>query len=95
MHVYQVLKRPILTEKSTYQADALRQYAFEVDVDATKQMVRQAVEHAFDVTVDKVNIIKVKGKPRRFGRHVGQAPDWKKAIVTVSPDDSISFFEGV
>lgn len=95
MHIYEVLRRPILTEKSQYQSDELRQYSFEVHPRATKQMVRQAVEHAFDVTVERVNIIKLKGKRRRWGRHVGRTSDWKKAIVTLAEGDSITFFEGV
>ncbi|MBM3189297.1 MAG: 50S ribosomal protein L23 [Chloroflexi bacterium] len=95
MHLYEILKRPIMTEKGNYQAEQLRKYAFEVDRSATKQMVRQAVEHAFDVTVESVHIINMKGKRRRWGRHVGQMSDWKKAIVTLAPGDTISFFEGV
>jgi len=95
MHVYEVLKRPVLTEKSNYQSDALHRYTFEVDPRANKHQVRQAVEEIFKVTVANVNIMKVRGKNRRLGRHTGRTPDWKKAIVTVAPGESISFFEGV
>ncbi len=95
MHLYEVLKRPILTEKSNYQADALHRYTFEVDRRANKHQVRQAVETIFKVTVLEVNIMNVRGKQRRLGRRVGHTPDWKKAIVTLSPGQSISFFEGV
>lgn len=95
MHVYEVLKRPVLTEKSNYQAEALHRYTFEVDPRANKHQVREAVEQIFDVTVVNVNMMKVRGKSRRLGRHVGRTPNWKKAIVTVAPGDSISFFEGV
>ena len=95
MHPYEVIKRPIVTEKSNYQADALNRYTFEVDVRANKHQVKEAVETVFDVTVLKVNIMNVRGKPRRFGRRVGQTRDWKKAVVTVAPGDSIAFFEGV
>lgn len=95
MHVYEVLKRPVLTEKSNYQADALHRYTFEVDPRANKHQVRQAVEEIFKVTVANVNMMKVRGKNRRLGRHTGRTPDWKKAIVTVAPGESISFFEGV
>lgn len=95
MHLYEVLKRPVLTEKSNYAADELGRYTFEVDVHATKQQVREAVEMAFDVTVTKVNIMNVRGKTRRWGRHVGHASAWRKAVVTLASGDSISFFEGV
>jgi len=95
MHVYQVLKRPVLTEKSNYLADSLHRYTFEVDPRANKHQVREAVEHIFNVTVVDVNLMKVRGKNRRLGRYVGRTPDWKKAIVTVSAGQSISFFEGV
>jgi len=95
MHVYEVLKRPVLTEKSNYQAEALQRYTFEVDPRANKHQVREAVEKIFNVTVVNVNMMKVLGKSRRLGRHAGRTPDWKKAIVTVAPGESISFFEGV
>ena len=95
MHVYQVLKRPVLTEKSNYMADELHRYTFEVDSRATKQLVQQAVEEIFEVHVQNVNMLRVHGKTRRFGRHVGKTPEWKKAIVTLQAGESISFFEGV
>lgn len=95
MHQYEVLKRPILTEKTTYQADTLGSYTFEVDVRANKHQIRGAVELTFDVHVIGVNIINMRGKNRRFGKHQGRTRDWKKAIVTLTPGDNISFFEGV
>lgn len=95
MHTYEILKRPILTEKTSYLADELHRYTFEVDNRATKQLVQQAVEDIFDVSVERVNIMRVHGKVRRFGRLVGLTREWKKAIVTLAPGDSISFFEGV
>ena len=95
MHIYEVLKRPVLTEKSSYNADALQRYTFEVDVRANKHQIREAVEAIFDVEVLGVNVMNVRGKRRRVGRRVGRAPDWKKAIVTLAPGDTISYFEGV
>jgi len=95
MHIYEVLKRPVLTEKTNYLADELHRYNFEVDRRATKQLVQRAVEEIFKVQVQRVNIMRVHGKTRRFGRLIGKTPEWKKAIVTLSPGDSISFFEGV
>lgn len=95
MHVYNVLKRPVLTEKGNYQADSLHRYTFEVHPRANKHQVREAVEQIFSVTVVGVNIMRVRGKQRRLGRYLGRTPDWKKAIVTVAPGQSIRFFEGV
>ncbi|MBC7235306.1 MAG: 50S ribosomal protein L23 [Chloroflexi bacterium] len=95
MNAYEVIKRPILTEKTSNQADTLRQYTFEVDMRATKQDVRKAVETIFDVTVEDVRVMRVPGKTRRFGRHVGRTSVWKKASVTLAPGDTISLFEGV
>ena len=94
MHPYEVLRRPVITEKSTL-LQGLHKYVFEVATDANKAQIREAVEKAFDVKVRSVNVIKVHGKIRRIGRHTGKTSDWKKAIVTISPGDRIAFFEGV
>jgi large subunit ribosomal protein L23 len=97
MHPYDILKRPIVTEKSNFQSDVLGQYTFEVDRRANKLEVKQAVEAVFDVTVEGVHIINVPAKRvRRYGRRdVIRKSGWKKAVVTLSPDDRIEFFEGV
>lgn len=95
MDPYQVLKRPIITEKSGYQSDNLNRYTFEVDVRANKHLVRQAVEQVFNVDVVAVNVIRVRGKQRRWGKIIGRTKDWKKAIVTLRPGQTIQFFEGV
>ena len=95
MNHYQIIRRPILTEKTNYQADELNRYTFQVDSRATKQMVRQAVAEIFKVEVLGVNMINMPGKTRRSGRHVTHTQEWKKAIVTLKQGDSISFFEGV
>ncbi len=94
MHPYEVLRRPVITEKSTM-LQAKHKYVFEVATDANKAQIKEAVEKAFDVTVHKVNVITVQGKHRRVGRQIGKEADWKKAIVTVNPGDRIEFFEGV
>jgi large subunit ribosomal protein L23 len=93
MHLYEVLRRPLITEKSTV-LQAASKYAFEVTQDANKPQVKEAVEKAFKVEVIKVNIINMKGKSRRLGRRILPAHPWKKAIVTLKPGDSIEFFEG-
>ncbi|MCD6302726.1 MAG: 50S ribosomal protein L23 [Anaerolineae bacterium] len=95
MNPYQVLVRPILTEKSGYQADVLSKYTFEVDLRANRLDVKRAVEQVFDVSVTKVNVMIVPGKSRRWGRHLGVTSSWKKAVVTLASGDSIQFFEGV
>ncbi len=94
IHPYAVLLRPIITEKSTVLAGQDK-YVFEVDVRANKTQVKQAVELSFNVRVASVNTMKMKGKPRRFGRRITRRPDWKKAIVTLVPGDTIELFEGV
>jgi large subunit ribosomal protein L23 len=94
---YAVIVRPLVTEKSTALSMA-NKYIFEVDMRANKPQVKSAIEKAFDVTVVNVNILIMKGKPRgsrRMGRKPTQGPDWKKAIVTLNPEDKIELFEGV
>ena len=96
--IYEVLRRPIITEKSNYQISELGQYVFEVAPDATKAMVKEAVETIFDVTVLKVNVINVPAKRSRrwqSRRVLVRRGGYKKAIITISPDDSIDIFEGV
>jgi large subunit ribosomal protein L23 len=97
MHPYDILKRPVITEKSNFQSDLLGQYTFEVDRRANKQQVKDAVETVFDVTVDRVRIINMPAKRgRRYGRRaVVRKSGWKKAVVTLTPGDRIEFFEGV
>ena len=94
MHPYEVLKRPIVTEKSTLQGEAGR-YTFEVHPEANKHQIKEAVERAFDVKVVAVNVITVPGKTRRYGRHLSKPHPWKKATVKLAEGQSIGFFEGV
>lgn len=94
MQLYEVLRRPLVTEKgATLQAQG--KYLFEVAKVANKNQVKQAVEKAFDVQVTAVNMVSVPGKTRRMGRRVFKTPSWKKAIVTLKPGDKIELFEGV
>jgi large subunit ribosomal protein L23 len=95
MDPYQVLIRPVVTEKSSFQSDHLDRYTFEVDVRANKHQIKQAVEQVFNVDVVAVNVIRVQGKQRRWGRIVGRTKDWKKAVVTLRPGQTIQVFEGV
>jgi len=97
-NVYEVLRRPLVTEKSNYQVGKLHQYVFEVAQEATRIQVKEAVEAVFKVTVLRVNVINVAAKRSRKSRSrkwVISRPGYKKAIVTLSPDDTIQIFEGV
>jgi len=94
MHPYEVLRRPVITEKGT-QLQAQGKYAFEVARDANKPQIKQAVEKAFKVKVTAVNVVMVRGKERRVGRRQVLTQPWKKAIVTLQPGDKIELFEGV
>ena len=93
MNLYEVLRRPLITEKSTA-LQVENKYAFEVAKSANKSQVKHAVEKAFKVEVLSVNVITIPGKSRRRGRQVLPAHPWKKAIVTLKAGDTIQFFEG-
>ncbi len=88
-----ILKRPLLSEKSTAVQDKLNQVAFEVDVDANKLQIQQAVEKRFNVKVTKVRTLNFMGKMKRMGRYEGRRRAWKKAIVTLAQGQKIEFFE--
>lgn len=95
MDLYQIIKRPLVTEKGTQQKEQSNQLAFEVDRRANKILVRNAIENIFKVKVVSVRMMNVKGKERRVGRNVGRRADWKKAIVRLAPGENIEFFEGI
>lgn len=92
MYPHEVLKRPLITEKSTT-LQAVGKYAFEVTAKATKTQVKEAVEQAFNVKVTGLNMMMVAGKRRRLGRRVLEAKPWKKAVVTLKVGDKITIFE--
>jgi large subunit ribosomal protein L23 len=96
--IYDVLRRPLVTEKSNYQVNRLHQYTFEVSEDASKTLVKDAVEILFDVKVVRVNIINTPAKRTRRARSRRVAirnAGYKKAVVTLAPEDRIAIFEGV
>jgi large subunit ribosomal protein L23 len=95
MTSYEILKRPVITEKSTIQKEANNQLAFEVDRRANKVEIRRAVEQIFSVRVMDVRTIQMKGKAKRFGRTLGTRRSWKKAMVTLAQGEHVEFFEGV
>lgn len=103
MHLYEVLKRPLLTEKTTYLRD-LNQYAFEVDGRANKDQIKQAIEEVFKVDVIAIRVINQPAKRRRYARsrQIGKKAKqavrraaWKKAIVRLAANQRIELFEGV
>jgi large subunit ribosomal protein L23 len=96
MNIYQVLIRPILTEKTDFQRD-VNQYVFEVDRKANKLQIREAIEMIFDVEVQSVNTMIMKPKRRRLGRKsIVTRGAWKRAVITLAPGERIQeFFEGI
>jgi large subunit ribosomal protein L23 len=86
---YDLIRRPIVTEKSTVLQDIRNQYTFEVHPNANKAEIRKAVETLFDVNVDRVNIVKVPGKFRRMLGRAGRTRPWKKALVKLRKGESI------
>ncbi|MGD9299576.1 50S ribosomal protein L23 [Thiohalocapsa sp.] len=89
-----VLMGPVVSEKSTLAADNGGQFVFRVSTDATKREIGRAVELMFDVQVDNVQVLNVKGKRKRFGARVGRRPDWRKAYVRLKPGQDIDFGGG-
>ena len=89
-----IIRKPLVTEKSTRQKEEARQYAFEVRRDANKIEIQFAVERLFKVKVLQVRTSNILGKVKRLGRRYGKRSDWKKAIVTLREGDRIDFFEG-
>jgi large subunit ribosomal protein L23 len=91
---HRVIKRPLITEKSTRQKEAGNQIAFVVHPQANKIEIQKAIEKLFRVKVLQVRTLNLAGKRKRVGRHMGWKSDWKKAIVTLREGDRIEFFEG-
>lgn len=97
LHWREIIRRPVVTEKSSYLVDLYNQYTFVVDSRANKLQIKQAVELAWpDVYVEKVRVANMPAKrARRWRRMAVRKPGWKKAIVTLAPGNSIDLFEGV
>lgn len=93
LHIYDVIRRPLITEKSSVQADELNQYVFEVASNANKIQIKDAVEVIFDVSVTKVNTMVMPAKRGRRGRNwYLRSKQWKKAVVTLAEGDEIELF---
>ena len=94
MNRFEIIKRPLDTEKLDRMRDRENKFAFEIDMKANKTEVKQAIEQLFKVKVLDVKTAIVRGKFRRLGRTQGQRPNWKKAVVTLKEGDAIQLFEG-
>jgi large subunit ribosomal protein L23 len=94
MNAWDIVKKPVITEKSMQLMEE-NKYTFIVDMRANKPEIRKAIEELFKVKVRKVRTMRVKGKPRRFRASVGRTPDVKKAIVTLAEGEKIELFEGM
>ncbi|MCB0309161.1 MAG: 50S ribosomal protein L23 [Bdellovibrionales bacterium] len=95
IELHKVIKKPIVTEKSTVLRDQFRKVSFEVQLKATKPLIKAAIEKAFDVKVTDVQTMVVHSRKRRVGRFISKSKKWKKAIVTLREGDNIPIVEGV
>ena len=92
---HDIIKRPLLTEKTNIQKEEYNQLSFEVDRRANRVQIKQAIENIFNVRVAAVKTMQIKGKVKRRGQILGKRKDWKKAVVKLMPGQRIDFFEGV
>lgn len=95
MRQYDIIRGPVVTEKTTLQKELNNQVTIKVDKNANRVEIKNAVEKNFNTKVQQVRTIQVKGKVKQRGRIIGKRKDWKKAIVTLMPGQRIDFFEGV
>ncbi|MFQ5514721.1 MAG: 50S ribosomal protein L23 [Myxococcota bacterium] len=95
MNLRRIIRKPLITEKSTIERETQNIVTFAVEPSANKHEIKSAVESLFDVKVLDVRTARMQGKKRRVGRHMGRKPAWKKARVRLREGDSIEFFEGV
>ncbi len=93
--LYNIIKRPLITEKASDKKSTENQVVFEVNPKANRAEIKKAVEKIFEVSVKKVNTMNYPGKEKRMGRNLGRRPAWKKAYVTLKENETIEFFEGV
>lgn len=94
-NVYSIIRKPLVTEKTTIQKEESNKVVFEVDGRANKIEIKNAVQKLFNVSVIDVAVMNYRGKRKRLGRSMGKRPDWKKAVVTLKQGETIEFFEGV
>jgi len=92
---YDIIRRPLITEKTNVQKEEFNQISFEVDPNANRIEIKRAIEKIFNVRVADVRTMRMQGKVKRRGRITGRRKNWKKAIVKLMPGERIDFFEGV
>ena len=92
---HDIIRRPLITEKTSIQKEVANQVTFEVDRRANRIEIKKAVENIFSVNVTGIRTMQVKGKTKQRGRILGKRRSWKKAVVTLAPGDRIDFFDGV
>ena len=95
MNPFNIIKKPVITEKATKLKEKENKYQFIVAKTATKGQIKEAIEQLFDVDVEKVRTAVLPGKLRRMGAHAGHRPDFKKAIVNIKKGQTIKIVEGV
>ncbi len=95
MEQYDIIRGPVVTEKTTLQKELNNQVTLKVDKRANRVEIKNAVEKSFNTKVKQVRTLQVKGKIKQRGRIIGKRKDWKKAIITLMPGQRIDFFEGV
>ena len=90
-----VIQRPLITERCSDLREKYNQYFFQVNPDANKHEIKQAIEMYFGVKVENVRTMNMRGKIKRLGRHSGKRADWKKAVITLAEGDTIDIFDNV
>jgi len=93
MNVNDVIIKPVISEKTTGLMD-MNKYVFRVALHSNKKMIKQAIKQIFDVTPEKINVMRVRGKKKRVRYQVGRTTAWKKAIITLKDGDRIEIFDG-
>lgn len=94
-NIYNIIQRPLITEKATSQKEKNNKISFVVHPKANKIQIKEAIEKLLEVKVDRVNVMNMEGKKKRMGRFEGKKSDWKKAIVTLREGEKLELIEGV
>ena len=94
-NIYNIIQRPVITEKATSQKEKDNKISFVVHPKANKIQIREAVERLLEVKVDRVNVMNIEGKKKRMGRFEGKRSDWKKAVITLREGEKLELIEGV
>jgi large subunit ribosomal protein L23 len=95
MEKFQTIKRPFITEKGTLLREGSNKYLFEVDIEANKFQIKTSIEKLFNVHVEQVRTLRMRGKTRRVGKNIGRKSNFKKAYISLREGEKIDLFEGV